>query len=552
MDAPIRQRSFDDLGTPLSDVTFCVLDIETTGGDRHHDLITEIGAIKVRAGEVLGTFATLVDPGRAIPPTITVLTGITDSMVAGAPRIEPVLSTFHEFVGDAVIVGHNVNFDLAVLDAALERQAIAAFANVVVDTLALARRLVREEVPDCRLGTLANRLRLAHRPTHRALTDALATADLLHVLMERAAGLGVLGLDDLLALPKIGSHPQAPKLRLTLHLPRSPGVYLFHGAGDEVLYVGKATNLRQRVRSYFGSDDRRKIGPLLRETQRLSCVPTADPVAAEVLEMRMLHELTPRYNRAGTTWRTYCYVRLTADAWPRLTVVNEPHPTGLHVGPLQSKAAAAAVIEAVQSVLPLRRCTARLGHTPRLDLGESPCTAAQLGVARCPCTGQADPAEYARIVAVAEAALTDRPHLVLGPLWDRVAALARQQRYEEAAAARDRAQAFTAAIQRQHLADALRRAGDAELCVGNSVLHLRSGVLTEVCEPGRLPLPLHLPPPDVPPLPAPLPRAAVDEVLLLARALERGAARVRVVSCSGDWSRVNPPPRPVTRLDGCG
>lgn len=546
----VRQRSFDDLGTPLADVTFCVLDVETTGGDRRHDLITEIAAVKVRAGEVLGTFSSLVNPGRAIPPTVTVLTGITDTMVATAPRIEPVLAAFHEFVGDAVVVGHNVSFDLAVLGAALERQAIGAFANVAIDTLALSRRLVRDEVPDCRLGTLATRLRLAHRPTHRALTDALATTDLLHVLLERAAGFGVLGLDDLIALPRIGSHPQAPKLRLTLALPRSPGVYLFHGAGDEVLYVGKATNVRQRVRSYFGSDDRRKVGPLLRETQRLSCIPTTDPLAAEVLEMRMLHDLSPRYNRVGTTWRKYCYVRLTTDAWPRLAVVNEPHATGLHVGPLTSKAAAAAVVEAVQSVLPLRRCTARLSATPRFDLGETPCAAAQLGVALCPCTGRADPVEYAHVVAVARAALTDNPHLVLEPLWGRVASLAAQRRFEEAALARDRAQAFTAAIQRQHLADALRRAGTAELRIGHTVLHVRDGVLMEVGEPGQLPLPLRLPPPTVPALPSPLPRAAADEVLLLARALERVAGRVDLVHCTGEWSRCNPPPKTVTRLAG--
>ena len=165
---------------------------------------------------------------------------------------------------------------------------------MVVDTLPLARRLVRDEVPDCRLGTLAHRFRLDHRPTHRALDDAMATADLLHVLLERAAGLGVLGLDDLVALPRMSAHPQAAKLRLTQQLPRAPGVYLFHGAGDEVLYVGKATNLRQRVRSYFGSDDRRKIGPLLRETQRVSCQPPPDPLTAEVLEMRYLHDLAPR------------------------------------------------------------------------------------------------------------------------------------------------------------------------------------------------------------------------------------------------------------------
>ncbi|HAA66892.1 MAG TPA: hypothetical protein DCE10_08605, partial [Acidimicrobiaceae bacterium] len=95
------QQSLEDLGTPLQDVTFCVIDLETTGGKRNVDEITEIGAIKYRGGEVLGTFQTLVDPGRSIPPEITVLTGITSAMVDRAPRVEQVLPTLLEFLGDA-------------------------------------------------------------------------------------------------------------------------------------------------------------------------------------------------------------------------------------------------------------------------------------------------------------------------------------------------------------------------------------------------------------------------------------------------------------------
>ncbi len=548
MPSLIGQRSLDELGTPLADVTFCVLDIETTGSDRVEDMITEIGATKLRGGECLGTFATLVNPGRAITPTVTVLTGITDAMVAAAPRIESVLPTFLEFVGDAVIVGHNVGFDMAFLNRALGREGYERFANVVVDTLPIARRLVRDEVPDCRLGTLAHRFRLVHRPTHRAFDDAMATAELLHVLLERAAGLGVLGLDDLVGLPRMSAHPQAAKLRLTQQLPRSPGVYLFHGAGGEVLYVGKATNLRQRVRSYFGSDDRRKIGPLLRETQRVSCQATADPLTAEVLEMRYLHELAPRYNRVGTTWRRYCYVRLTTDAWPRLTIVNEPHATGRHLGPLPSRAVATNIVDAIQSVVPVRRCSARLGCTPRLALGETPCTPAQLGVAMCPCTGAADPAAYARAVAHVEAALTSAPDLVLAPLWRRVEALAAQRRYEEAAVVRDRAAAFAGAIRRQRQADALRAAGEVELRLGDTVVRLDHGVLVDAGPPGQLALPLPLAAPAVPAPPAPLPRAAADEVLLLARALDRAGPSARLLWCSGDWSRPTSPVPQPTRL----
>ena len=109
----------------------------------------------------------------------------------------------------------------------------------------------------------------------------------------------MLGLDDLFALAKLAGHPQAAKLKMTANLPRSPGVYMFCGHRDQVLYVGKATNLRQRVRSYFGSDDRRKIGPMLRETQSVRHLDLPDALTAEVIESRLIASILPRYNRAG-------------------------------------------------------------------------------------------------------------------------------------------------------------------------------------------------------------------------------------------------------------
>src|SRR5437867_1616315 len=115
------QRSFDDVGSPLHDVTFCVVDLETTGGSAVDCEITEIGAVRLRGGECLGTFQTLVNPGRVIPPSIVVLTGITEAMVRPAPRVEAVLPSLLEFIGGSVLVGHNLRFDVSFLDAALVR-----------------------------------------------------------------------------------------------------------------------------------------------------------------------------------------------------------------------------------------------------------------------------------------------------------------------------------------------------------------------------------------------------------------------------------------------
>ncbi|MCB1015478.1 MAG: DEDD exonuclease domain-containing protein [Acidimicrobiales bacterium] len=548
------QRTFDDLGTPLIDVTFCVIDLETTGGLAEDVGITEIGAVKLRGGECLGTFQTLVNPGQAIPPTITVLTGITQAMVLPAPRIEAVLPALLEFVGDAVVVGHNVAYDLRFLRAATDRGGRPPLRNAVVDTCRLARRLLSDEVPNHKLGTLADRLRLPHQPSHRALDDALATGDLLHVLLERAGRLGVSGLDDLLALPKLAGHPQVAKLALTDRLPRAPGVYLFRDRRGEVLYVGKATNLRSRVRSYFSGDTRRKVAQLLRETARVDHEVCAGPLEAEVREVRLLHELLPRFNRQGTRWRSYTYVKLTAnERFPRLSVVRTtPDDGGLYLGPLSSTRFARLVVEAIESVVPLRRCTARLGSGRRLDqrpARDAPCTAAQLGVSTCPCSGAISEDDYGAIVQHLVRALTHDPSRLLDPLADKMAQLARDERYEEAADVRDRAAALAKALARQRRLDALRRSGGVEVELpGAGGVELRDGRLVRSwgpveADPDAPALPFAAAPPApsgagglLAPGPglalgSPLARDEVDELLCVARWLDAQAPRLRLVHC---------------------
>ncbi len=297
------QRSFDDLGTPLSQVTFVVLDVETTGGSPASSSLTEVAAARYRGGELLATFQTFVRPDERIPPYITALTGISDAMVADAPRIGEMLPSFLEFLGGGVVVGHNVRFDLSFLNHALESTGRDRLANATVDTLALARRLVRDMVPNCKLGTLAAALRLPHQPSHRALTDVLATGDLLHALLERAGSFGIVGLEELLDLPRLVGHPQGAKLKLTNRLPHRPGVYWFTDATGDVLYVGKATDLHTRVRSYFSGDSRNKVGRLLRQMDAIHHRVCPGPLTAEVIEGRLIRAWSPPFNRQGKVRR---------------------------------------------------------------------------------------------------------------------------------------------------------------------------------------------------------------------------------------------------------
>jgi DNA polymerase-3 subunit epsilon len=204
------------LGTPLSEVTFVAIDLETTGTTPGQNHIIEIGAARYRGGECLGTFQTLVNPGCPVPTFVVVLTGITEALLLPAAPIGEVLPALLEFVGDAVLVGHNLGFDTSFLDAALAATGRPALGQLRVDTLALARRLLAGEVPDRRLCTLAGFFRTGTEPTHRALDDALATAEVFHGLVDRAAGLGALTLGDLVALAR----PREPWLHRHVRIRR--------------------------------------------------------------------------------------------------------------------------------------------------------------------------------------------------------------------------------------------------------------------------------------------------------------------------------------------
>ena len=448
------QASFDDLSTPLFDVTFCVLDLETTGGSPDSCAITELGAVKYQGGELVGTFSTLVDPGMPIPPSITILTGITHAMVVAAPPVEVVLPGFLEFLRDAVVVGHNVRFDLGFLNAAAQRLGYGRLANQAVDTRALARRLIPTEVRNLRLQTLAAHFRSPTAPIHRALDDAKATAHVFHCLLERAGSLGVTNLDDLLQLPTARGSAHYRKLRLTEHLPRSPGVYVFYDRNGEPIYVGKASNLRTRVRQYFYGDTRRTVANMLRELDQIGHHVCSTEIEAAVTELRLIHAHRPRYNRRSRPSKSAHFLKLTDETYPRLALVRTLKERALaYLGPFRSRRSAEQVLLALWDAVPIRRCTTRPGS------GGGPCASAQIGRAICPCDGGLDPARYRETVDRLRAGLDGFPHLLLDPLTARMRRLADQQRYEEAGWLRDRHQALARALEMQRRWRALVGAG---------------------------------------------------------------------------------------------
>lgn len=537
------QDTFDDLGQSLSETTFVVVDLETTGGSPAGCHITEIGAVKVRGGEVLGEFQTLVRPSTPIPAFIQVLTGITDLMVADAPPVSVALPAFLEFAGDAVLVAHNAGFDISFLKAAAAQCDIPWRHSRVLDTVRLARSLVTaDEAPNHKLSSLAALFGATQTPDHRALHDARATVDVLHGLIARVGNLGVHTLEELASFTSRVTPAQRRKRFLADGLPALPGVYVFRDSRGRPLYVGTAKDLRRRVRTYFtAAETRRRMSEMVALAESVTPIVCATPLEAEVRELRLIAEHKPPYNRRSRSPERQPWVKLTAEAFPRLSITRTVRPDGAtYLGPFPSRATAEAAVAAVHDVVPLRQCTGRL------SLRGTGRECALAGMDRCgaPCSGRQSREEYAqvadRVAALAEGQVTE----VLDALTARMSVLSSHLRYEEAQLVRDRTVALLRGVIRRQRHAPL--ASSAEIVAarrrqsgGWEVVCIRYGRLagTTVTPAGADPMPaiaaLRLSAETVEP-PGPAGAASAEETEKLLRWLELDGTRL--VDVEGTWS----------------
>ncbi|MGH3660345.1 MAG: DEDD exonuclease domain-containing protein [Micromonosporaceae bacterium] len=453
------QGAFDELDAPLRETTFVVVDLETTGGAPDGAGITEIGAVKVRGGEILGEFETLVNPGVGIPPFIAVLTGITDTMVVEAPRIESVLPSFLEFAHGAVLVAHNAPYDVGFLKAACAGQGYPWPRFQVVDTVTVARRaLTRDEVPNCKLATLARFFHASHEPCHRALADARATVDVLHGLLARVGNQRVQTLPELIEFCRAVTPAQRRKRHLADGVPAVPGVYVFRDARERPLYIGVSNNLATRVRSYFtAAESRSRISEMLNAAERVDSIECAHSLEAEVRELRLIAAHKPPYNRRSKFPERVSWLKLTQEPYPRLSLVGQLRDDGaVYLGPFSSRKHAELAMAAAHEALPLRQCTPRLS----LRTTSPACVLAEMGRCPAPCEHRISVADYAAHTDAFTAAATGDPAVLLDRLLERIGTLANAQRYEDAASLRTRLVAFLRAAVRMQRLSSLTSIGE--------------------------------------------------------------------------------------------
>jgi DNA polymerase-3 subunit epsilon len=315
----------------LEEATYVVVDLETTGLRPGESGICEIGAVRLRGFEVEAEFETLVDPGLPIGAGASAVTGLRNEQLRGAPRPAEAVRSFLAFAGDAVLVAHNARFDLAFLDLETERLTGSRIGAPVVDTVRLARRLLAGRVQGFGLGQLAWFLDTAERPCHRALPDARATAEVLLALIGLAQERGARTVADLSALAATKTRRLLDKRHLAYGAPSRPGVYRFLGRNGQVLYIGRARDLRARLRSYFRSDRQRPaVEAAVAAAERIEWQVMGSELEAALEELRLIRELRPPGNARVSRPERLVWLRQRGDS---VVASTRPSP----VGPLRSR-----------------------------------------------------------------------------------------------------------------------------------------------------------------------------------------------------------------------
>jgi DNA polymerase-3 subunit epsilon len=446
--------TISDIDQQLAHTTFVIVDLETAGGKPGDAGITEIGAVKVRGGEVLGEFRTFCHPGVPIPAFISVLTGITDHHVASAPNVASAVIEFLAFAGfdcedPPVLVAHNAPFDVGFLKSACAKFEIHWPAPKIVDTVILARKILRkDEVRDKKLATLARFFSAPVSPTHRALDDARATVSVLHGLIERVGNLGVHDLVGLTTFDGPGTQRRRRKRHLATDLPESPGVYIFYDGADRALYVGTSKNIRKRVMTYFtAAESRSRMTAMVELAQRVQAFVCETRLEATIRELRIINELRPSYNARSRNPEKTVWLTLTDEKFPRASLIRQatlPTEDRTFIGPFVNQSWAQLAMDALHETTKLRQCKDRITSKSVMTA----CALYEMDRCIAPCLPEMQTTRYDEIVTNTKKILGGDSSDVTTKFMDSIQKFVAVEKFEEAALSRDRMHALAGGVHR--------------------------------------------------------------------------------------------------------
>ena len=351
----------------LDEASFVVFDLETTGLSAARDSICELGAVRVQALELVDSFQSLVKPAVPLPEPVANLTGLLERDLRRAPSVSTVVRGFLAFAGDDLLVAHNARFDQRFLERQLLRLHGRRLREPPLCTAALARRLLEGRRRRVGLASLAEFFGVSTRPCHRALPDAQATAEVLLHLIGLAQELGARRLSDLRSLAAPRKRRVYDKRSLARGAPTRPGVYLFRDCHGQVLYVGRARDLRTRLRSYFGSDRQRpSVEAALLALERIEWRVLGSELEAALEELRLIRELQPPANSRSRRKEHGVYLRRRGSEFVVGKTASPLGPIGSRrKASLAARALALSTPDELERLLeggPLPRLRARLSH----------------------------------------------------------------------------------------------------------------------------------------------------------------------------------------------
>jgi len=407
---------------------FVVVDVETTGLKPTTQRVIEVAAIRYRDGKEIARCDTLVNPHRRLPGYIVSLTGIRDLDLVEAPEFSAISTHLHEVLADAVLIGHNVRFDVGFLNAEFKRAGQPPIGNELLDTMGLAVRLM-PHVRKPSLERVADALGVANRAgrAHRAGLDAEITAEVAIRLAQHAMEAGYTSFDQLRGLG--GAAPRRPAERharastvadrsLLADIPKLPGVYMMRNAQRQVIYIGKAKNLRDRVGSYFSQQlgYTRKLDGLIESLATIDTIVVGSELEALLLESQLIRRYQPRYNTALRSHEWYPFIRVdTTNPWPRLSLSRARRDDGAtYFGPFRSASSARKTVDLLNRVVPLRTCTRSFRDARSYG---SPCIELDLGRCLGPCVGRTDHDTYHALVKDVVAFLDGRDQTLYEHIW---------------------------------------------------------------------------------------------------------------------------------------
>jgi DNA polymerase-3 subunit epsilon len=396
----------------LSDASFVVLDVETTGMSAATHRITEIAMLRVEGGKITERFESLINPEQYIPPFIAEYTGITNAMIFGKPTFRELAPELSKFVRESgaspVIVGHNVRFDHGFLTESYKKAGDLLFSAPEVNhylTLCTCKLALRM-LPKLQRRTLkhvSDYFGIKIKARHRAMGDAEATAKvLLHFLEMAEDELECEALEDLLRLQNKKTPPAKPRskqftsLKDQVHeFPERPGVYIMRDSRKQVLYVGKANDLRERVGGYFSTSSMAqssKHARMMKAVREITYEETGSELSALLRESLTIKALKPRFNTLERRFKSSCFLRIDVqNLFPRLDSVREPASDGAeYYGPFRSRKSVEALIEVLNRSFQLREC----GDEFRVKKGSKPCFYYDIGRCGAPCAGIQSSEDY--------------------------------------------------------------------------------------------------------------------------------------------------------------